>query len=117
MKFVADENIDNSVALALRGLGHEVKAIVSDDPGAADESILSLCQSSESILLTGDKDFGDLIYRMKRASEGVILLRLAGIPTQTKARIVADFVLKHENEIRGNFSVITPGSVRIRKPD
>lgn len=116
MKFVADENIDRSIIEALVSQGHEVVSIASDHAGEIDDQVLGLSAHAGAVLITGDKDFGDLVYRMGRASGGVILVRLLGLTTDTKAKVVSDFVLAHGNEIAGNFCVLTPGTARIRKP-
>jgi predicted nuclease of predicted toxin-antitoxin system len=68
-----------------------------------------------SILVTADKDFGELVFRLRRASAGVILLRLAGVPNLMKAEIAAATIAAHESEMAGAFIVIEPNKVRIRR--
>jgi predicted nuclease of predicted toxin-antitoxin system len=115
LKFVADENVDAAIIQALQDQGHVVVGIAADHQGAADEAVLTLARDSNSILITSDKDFGDLVYRMGQASSGVILLRLAGLPRKMKGQIVAEFIRAHATEIPGSFSVLTPGLARIRR--
>ncbi len=66
------------------------------------------------MLLTADKDFGELVFRQRRISLGVILARLFGLSPERKAVIVADAIRKHSEELPHSFVVITPTSVRIR---
>jgi hypothetical protein len=67
-------------------------------------------------LLTEDKDFGELAYRLGRVHAGVVLIRLAGLPPLLKAETVASVLHDRAVELPGDFSVISPGAVRIREP-
>ncbi|MFC1572503.1 DUF5615 family PIN-like protein [Candidatus Eisenbacteria bacterium] len=114
MKWVADENIDRQIVEALREDGHEVLSVVETTPTAADEDVLAMASDESALLLTADKDFGELVYRQGRASAGVVLIRLAGIPSRQKASIVTDAARRHGDELMGSFTVITPKAIRIR---
>lgn len=115
MKWVADENIDRQVVAALREQGHEVVYIAEIDPAAGDPDILRLAVSSSSLLLTADKDFGDIVYRLRQAADGVVLLRLHGMNPEEKAEVISRVVEEHGEELRGAFTVVTQDKVRIRK--
>ncbi len=65
--------------------------------------------------LPKDKDFGELVYRQGRVHMGVVLIRLSGLSTQAKVKIIVKVFANHENELLHAYSVITPGRVRIRK--
>ena len=65
-------------------------------------------------MLTKDKDFGELVFRQRLASFGVVLLRLNGLPPTRKSAIVAAVIAERSVEIVGAFTVISPGQVRIR---
>ena len=77
LSFVADENVESDVVVALRGLGHDVVDVAHSSPGAADDSLLESARSRNAILITSDKDFGDLVYRQRKMTAGVVLMRLA----------------------------------------
>jgi hypothetical protein len=65
--------------------------------------------------MTTDKDFGELVFRDKRLTEGgVILLRLAGLSAERKAEIVSDACREQGAEFPNHFSVVSPGKIRIR---
>jgi predicted nuclease of predicted toxin-antitoxin system len=66
-------------------------------------------------LITQDKDFGELVFRLKNAHFGVILIRLTGYNSNVKADIVVKVLLEHKNELYNAFTVIQPTLVRIRK--
>lgn len=116
MKWVADENIDRQIVDALRAEGHEINYISESAPGAADEDILEAASSKGALLLTADKDFGELVYRQGHASAGVVLIRLAGVPPRQKAVLVVTAVREHADEMRESFTVITVNAIRIRMP-
>ena len=72
LSFVADENVESDVVVALRELGHDVVDVVHSSPGAADDSLLESARSRNAILITSDKDFGDLVYRQRKMTAGVV---------------------------------------------
>ena len=68
MKFLADESVDDPVVVLLRENTYDVDYIKELCPGANDEVVLKLALGSNSILITMDKDFGELVYRKKTAT-------------------------------------------------
>lgn len=115
MKWVADENIDRQIVATLRAQGHDVVYIAEIDPAAGDPEVLRLATATSALLLTADKDFGDIVYRLKQATDGVVLLRLHGMDPDDKADILSRVVEEHGDELRGAFTVVTEDKVRIRK--
>jgi predicted nuclease of predicted toxin-antitoxin system len=63
MTFVADENFPQPALDALRKAGCEVFSVAEEYPGISDEEVAALCSESQRVLLTYDKDFGDLVFR------------------------------------------------------
>ena len=70
--------------------------------------------AQQAVLITADKDFGELVFRQRKSASGVVLRRLAGLSSDRKAGIVREFFAEHESQLLGAFSVITPGKLRIR---
>jgi predicted nuclease of predicted toxin-antitoxin system len=68
------------------------------------------------VLLTEDKDFGELVYRRGLAHAGVVLVRLAGIDNATKAATVSQAFQEVGDELIGAFTVISADAVRVRRP-
>ena len=66
------------------------------------------------LLLTADKDFGELVFRQHRVTAGVVLIRLAGLSAGAKAEIVSAVIRDYGAELLHAFTVISPGMVRIR---
>ena len=115
MRLVADESIDGPIVERLRQEGHEVTYVAEMRPGMWDEKVLGESSRRKAILLTADKDFGELVFRMRRVSAGVVLVRLAGLSAEAKATTVASALSAHAAELMGAFSVVSPGGVRIRR--
>ena len=115
MKFVADENVDKSIVDSLRGSGHDVLYIPEFAKALSDDDVLALARDNNAVLVTTDKDFGELVFRRGLAAYGVVLLRLAGMSTAEKARLTLSAVTAHQEQLAGSFTVITPRAVRIRK--
>jgi predicted nuclease of predicted toxin-antitoxin system len=84
-------------------------------PSVGDDVVLQQARSGNSLLLTADKDFGELVFRQRLLHSGVILLRLAGLASEKKAEIVSITLKERTDELTGAFSVISPGAVRIRR--
>jgi predicted nuclease of predicted toxin-antitoxin system len=116
VNFLADESVDGSIVAALRVEGHNVLYIAEMRPGIDDDEVLELANSTNSILLTEDKDFGLLVYRLRRVTRGVILVRLAGLATAAKVESVRLAIRNNSPQLPGAFCVISPGFVRIRNP-
>jgi len=115
MKLLADENLDLSVVARLRQAGHRVLAVAEMAPGIPDGVVLDRANAEGAMLITEDKDFGELAFRQCLVHHGVILVRLAGLPGSTKAAILIQLLGDHHLELPGSFSVVSPGMVRIRK--
>ena len=114
MNFLVDENIDRQIADCLRLMGHNVDYVAENDAGISDDEVLEMANKKTALLLTADKDFGELVFRQRRVTSGVVLIRLAGLSPTRKAEIVVSAIKKHGPELKHSFSVITPGAVRIR---
>ncbi|MFH1118040.1 MAG: DUF5615 family PIN-like protein, partial [Pseudomonadota bacterium] len=89
MKIVADEGVDRPIVEKLRCEQHEVIYVAELAPGINDDDVLRLAKERHAILLTADKDFGELVFRLNRAGEGIVLIRLHGFPSEEKAAITA----------------------------
>lgn len=113
--FLADENLDAIIIEAMRLARFEVHAIAEISPGAKDDEVLHLAVEHDALLVTEDKDFGELVYRIGRASSGVLLVRLAGMPLARKAALVVATLNHHAEDLHGAFSVLGRRSLRIRR--
>lgn len=113
MRFIADENIPGVLVDARQADGHDVFWVRMEKPGSSDEHILQWAQKEHRILLTFDKDFGELAFRYGLpASSGIILFRIRAPVAMGDATQVAR-VLSARHDWAGHFSVIEPRRVRM----
>ena len=114
MNLLADESVDGPIVERLRQQGHDVVYVAELSPSINDDQVLRHANERGALLLTADKDFGELVFRLGKAHGGVVLLRLAGLPAAAKSETVAKVFRDHAAELAGSFSVITSGTLRIR---
>jgi predicted nuclease of predicted toxin-antitoxin system len=113
--FLADERVDKQIVDELRAARHGVLYIAEMDPGIRDEAVLELSRQAGTVLLTADKDFGELIIRQRRLATGVLLIRLFGLSPENKTSLVAEAISRHAEQLSGAFSVLSAGAFRIRR--
>jgi predicted nuclease of predicted toxin-antitoxin system len=77
MRFLLDENVDARLKQDLKAQGHDVLRVGSDfQAGLPDIAVLTIAQRQSRVLITNDRDFGELVFRQREPHQGVILLRL-----------------------------------------
>ncbi len=93
MRFLADENFPGGAVRALRAAGHDVECVRKSGPGMADEEVLSWAMREERVVLTFDKDFGELAWRAGLPADcKIILFRLAVPAARDAGAILARIV-------------------------
>src|SRR4051794_8542518 len=111
-KFLADENMPADAVIAARGAGHDVAWVKEIAAGADDDTVLSASVAQRRVLVTFDKDFGEMAFRRgKAAAPGIILMR----PRLRSPQYVAQFtatVLAQPVTWEGFFSVAQEGRLR-----
>ena len=115
MNLLADECVAAEIVARLRDDGHDIEIASAFRAGAPDDEVLARAAAAGRVLLTADKDFGELVYRLGRAHAGVILLRLSGTPAMDRANAVSSVLRDRVHELHGNFTVVDKDSVRIRR--
>ena len=75
MRFLANENFPLPSVHLLRDAGHDVRSISEESPGIPDEQVLARAVADDRVILTFDRDYGELIYRSKLPSAAVLYLR------------------------------------------
>lgn len=117
MKIVADENVDRRVIDWLQAVGHHVISISRENPSIIDSEVLAIANRERALLITEDKDFGELVFHKKQSHLGILLVRLEGVSRDDRVRMVCDLIKERGIELAKSFSVLTPGSVRIRSSE
>ncbi len=115
MKLVADESCGFAVVRALRAEGHAAIGAGEISPRIPDEGALELARKKNCVLITEDKDFGELAYARNRQTSGVVLLRFPGNVRAAMARTTAEAVKTLGDKLCRRFTVIEPGKVRSRE--
>lgn len=115
MNILCDEGVDGEIVARLRRDGNAVLYVAEMEPGIDDDTVLERANEHDALLVTEDKDFGEMVFRQELAHHGVALLRLHGLLSATKAQIVSTAFKQHASEMPDAFTVISPGLVRIRR--
>lgn len=114
MRFLANENFPLVAVEALRQQGHDILWIRIEAPGSRDVTVLEMAQAEERILLTFDRDFGELAFRVGLpATIGIILFRLKMTSSARVSEIVVA-ALASRSDWAGNFSVVEEDRIRMR---
>lgn len=115
MRLLADENFPGEAVETLRKDAHDVVWVRATIPGSGDETVLALAQAESRILLTFDKDFGELAFRSKMpASSGVILFRI-GMPSAGHVAETVARVIDSRDDWVGHFSVVDDRRIRMAR--
>ena len=114
MKILADENISARLVERLRQEGYEVEYIVEIARGSKDFTVLDIANKQGALLITDDKDFGELVFHQHLKASGVLLIRLASLSPSEEIEIVTGVIRSYGDRLLQSFSVIMPRGVRIR---
>jgi len=101
--------------LILREEGHDVIYIAEEAPSIKDEKIIQLALKENRILITNDKDFGELVFHYGNITSGIILIRSKDKRFQKKLELVKQVLKEIKNKISGNFIVVNENGIRIKK--
>ena len=113
MRLLANENFPGDAIIALRDAGHDVVWIRTEAPGSSDGDVLARAQRENRILITFDKDFGELAFRAGLpASSGIVLFRISA-PAAGHIAQVATAVFSDRSDWAGHFSVIDNRRIRM----
>ncbi len=115
MIFLADESVDFPIIQLLRQHDFNILAVIEKFPSKEDSYVLETAQKEGRLLITSDKDFGELVYRLKKVSAGVILLRIEELKPTEKADLVLRVITERKEELKNAFTVIRKDMIRIRQ--
>jgi predicted nuclease of predicted toxin-antitoxin system len=115
VRFLVDECTGPAVARWLRGQTHEVFSVYDEARGIGDDDVLAKAAAENWILITNDKDFGEKIFREKRAHRGTILLRLDDERAVSKIAAIEKLLQTHASQLADRFVVVTETRVRFAR--
>ncbi len=113
MRLVADESCDFSVVAAVRAASHDVVSIMEAMPGVDDEKVIAIATGDKRLLLTEDKDFGQLVFAAAKENSGVILIRYPTSARATLSAAVINLLADRGEALYSRFAVLEPGRVRV----
>jgi predicted nuclease of predicted toxin-antitoxin system len=114
VRFLVDESTGRSVAAFLRRAGHDVAFVAELMLGAPDEAVLERALSENRVLVTNDKDFGELVFRRGYPHSGILLLRLQDERPASKVRLMAEVLERVADKLAGKVVVATESGIRVR---
>ena len=117
MRFLVDECTGTSVADWLKNENHEVFSVFEQWRGASDDAILEKCHQENYILITSDKDFGEMVFRNQRVHNGIILVRCSPNNFVKRIEVLSKLLKNYSDKLQNNFVVVSNENVRIVELD
>ena len=117
MRLLVDESTGAAVVEYLRSVGQDVLAVAEEMPQADDPDILAHATREGRILITNDKDFGELVFRNGQAHSGVVVLRLQDESSANHMHTIEIVLEQYADRLAGRFTVATERGIRIRRLD
>ena len=114
LRWLADECVDAALVAELRRLGHDVVYVAERSAGLADPEVLTQAREGDRLLLTEDKDFGDLVFRSRLVVPGVVLLRLSPEDRPLKWDRLKTAIAQFGAGLTGRYVVVEKARMRSR---
>lgn len=109
---VADESVDGNIVAHLESQNRTVHYIKKHNSGINDFQVLEIAIEHEALLITEDKDFGELVHRLRLPHCGILLLRLSGMDTKKKCVLVESALQQYAVTLKNKFSVLDENKLR-----
>ena len=114
LKFILDVGVGNKVGQYLTSEGYDTSLISTINPSMTDLEILSIAEHENRMVITMDKDFGELVYHSEKAHAGVLLLRLEDATGDEKVEVMQFIMTNFKDQLANKFCVFKNGRFRIR---
>ncbi len=116
MDFLANENFPLVSIQLLRNAGHNVKSVAEDMPGSNDHEVLACASERMLVILTFDRDYGELVHRHTMpAPAGIVYFRSAPSAPEEPAEVLSAIIEKGHPSLQGMFTVLEKGRIRQRR--
>jgi predicted nuclease of predicted toxin-antitoxin system len=113
-KIIVDVGVGRIIEEWLSIQGFNVIAIRKINPEMTDASIVKLAKAENAIIITMDKDFGELVYKDFSVHSGILLLRLEDAVAEEKLSVIQNILPDQLHQIKNNFCVYQNGKLRMR---
>lgn len=114
LRFMVDESTGAAVVAHLREFGYDVLSVAEEMPRASDTDILERAAREGRIVLTNDKDFGELAFRSGQTHRGIVLFRLRDERAEHRVHMLRLVLDQHLDRLENHFVVVTDNGIRIR---
>ncbi len=114
MNILADANIEAMVVRWLRSLGHDVLWASDLPPSTPDTELVEIANIEGRILVTYDRDFGEIVFYRKQITHGIVLLRSDASLQADRLAMLQRHWASIEEQVTGHFVVVADRSIRIR---
>ncbi len=114
LKLLFDVGVSKKAEIHFKELGFDVLSVRDVDARMKDVDILELANKESRLIITMDKDFGELVFNSKKPHNGVLLLRMEDSNWKQKIDVLTEIFSKHSKDIIGKFSVYQDKKIRIR---
>jgi predicted nuclease of predicted toxin-antitoxin system len=116
MIFLANENFPMPSVKLLRLHGYQVISIQEKLGGISDEEVLEKAINEGLIILTFDRDYGELIFKYRKSTPpAVVYFRIKGESPKDAAEVLIKIIENSNIEIHEAFTVIDDTNIRQRK--
>jgi predicted nuclease of predicted toxin-antitoxin system len=114
VRWLADECVDAGLVVRLRAAGHDVVYMAETAPSESDADVIARAQRDTRLLLTEDKDFGDLVFRRGQPVPGVVLLRIDPAMQTLKRERLDAVIERFGNHLFGRYMIVEEARFRSR---
>jgi predicted nuclease of predicted toxin-antitoxin system len=114
MSVIADESVDFGIISGLRKHTVHVFSVAENCGGISDIEVLKIAVKNSWILITEDKDFGELAFRLKFDHKGILLIRLNDLPREERLILAVATINQNLHRLNGNFAVLSKKGLRIK---
>ena len=113
-EIIIDESVDYAIVDILKVNNFNVYAIIDESPSISDKEVLAIACKQSALLITEDKDFGELVFRFQLSHKGILLLRMIDATSFKKAEAVLKALLEYHEEMIDKFCVLDDNKLRVR---
>ena len=112
IKLLADENVPQKTLRVLKRKGIDIKSLLDFSPGLRDEAVTEIANRENRVIVTFDKDFGELIFRKKLKIPGLVLLRFSPLSPEHVAERI-ESILSRKIPVENKLVVVREDRVRV----
>jgi predicted nuclease of predicted toxin-antitoxin system len=114
VRWLVDECVDYELVERLRAAGHDVSYVLEITPRARDAEVIGRADAENRLLLTEDKDFGELVFHQARRVPGIVLLRINPSMRSLKWARIQSAIASFGASLLGRYTVIEEARMRSR---